>query len=377
MQVASKRIGAIFAAACVFFALAFGVSYAVAAGEFPADGANSLTVHATNSTEQDFKDDIANANVQVDVYKIASAAKDTQYVVYNYTSLIEGLNLPGADAKAADWGNFAKEAAKKVLSDAGDLKVKENLPVETPYADMDDGLFLILPHGDGITPKLEGDELAGLEAYSTKYIYTFEPSITAAPTKEPMRDSAGNIIYDETGVYPVINTAASAGEWTRAIEVSLKPEQKPAYGKLRITKTVTDNTESKLDSTFTFHIVGTTPEGAKQGKTNDYDNYAQVMYTNGEVKDAVITMIPAGTTGTVTEVNSGAGFESEVENGDFTIVMDDEHMATVEFKNTRDQPKNPTYGIQNNFEVTGFDSEGNATWEWKGANEEANAHEGL
>lgn len=357
-------------------ALAFGVSYAVAAGEFPADGANTLTVHATNNSDADFKDDIAQANVQVDVYKIASAAKNSQYVAYDYTSLVEGLTLPGADAKAADWGAFAAEAAKAVLPNASTYAVKTNLPVETAATDLADGLYLIVPHGEGITPEVKDGALAGLEAYSAKYIYTFVPSITAAPTKEPLKDSAGNIIYDENG-YPSINTAASAGEWTRAIEVSLKPEQKPAYGKLRITKNVTDNTESKMDATFVFHIVGTTPEGAKQNKTNDYDNYAQVMYVNGEVKEAIITKIPAGTTGTVTEVNPGNGFTSETVVGEFTIVMDDEDMATVEFNNTRDTPENPTYGIQNNFEATQVDDAGAVTdWKWS-ANEEANAHEGL
>ena len=125
-------------AVCLFAALAFGGISAFADATWHGDGfENSLTVEATDT--ESMSEDIAKAGVVVDIYRVASAEKDSSFDTYNYTweaPFDEGpVKTEGLDANA--WNKLAADAAKKLagaelaarkhVDDAQALRIGERL----------------------------------------------------------------------------------------------------------------------------------------------------------------------------------------------------------------------------------------------------------
>ena len=349
MQTARNRIGATILAACVLVALAFGGVYALAAGEYPAPGTNTLKVTATSSSDAAFVEDIATADVVVDVYKIAEGEPDATYVKYNYTFIdsFKDLNVSD-DPTAEEWEAVAKQAATKVA--AGTQKVG-TVPADsiTEFTLPDDGLYLLMPHGLAVTPAYGDDVLGSLAAYSASNGYVFTPSITAAPTKPA----------DATGT---IRTDQAAGEWTRDIEVTLKPQQTTLYGDLVISKTV-DAFEGDEPAVFTFRITGTTPAGAT------YNNVATVSVSAAGTEQTTVTHIPAGTEVTVVEEYSGPGYAAQGPDEQTATIRANEAVALPQaFRNTLTEPV-PGSGIENKFTY----NEERGDWDWSHSPGEADA----
>lgn len=342
VQILSKRMNVAIAALCLLVALACGGTIAVAAGGFPADGDNTLTVTAAGSQDEAFVEDIAKADVVVDVYKIADAAPDGAYVKYNYT-LVEPFDRLGAigdSMTAADWKTLAEGAAKLVTADMEPLTVDAD--GETALALPDDGLYLMVPHGGDVALEYGDGIIDSMVAKSEFYEYSFMPSITAAPTKEAAEDGS-------------IGTAVDYGDWTRDIQVTLKPERTPRYGDVRIPKAV----ESYAgDATFVFHLVGTTPDGKA------YENYAGIDYKGGAGGETVVTHIPAGTELTITEEYAGADYDADASEKTATIIADGVvDVDGGEFVNTPNTTTSEGHGIVNNFALQ-KQAEGESAWDW-------------
>ena len=352
VQILRKRMSVAVVALCLLVALACGGAIAVAAGGFPDAGTNTLTVTASDSKDEAFAD-IAEANVVVDVYKIADATPDANYVKYNYAlaAPFDRLGVIDADSMdAAGWQKLADSAAKLVTADT---------PAQTVAADgatalalPSDGLYLLMPHG--ADQALEyGDAVAdSLVAKSDLNAFTFAPSITAAPTKEA----------DESGA---IGTSVDYGDWTRAISVTLKPEVGPLYGDLRIDKTVIGGAEATEPAAFVFHITGTTPDGST------FRRNAQLNYEGGESGNVMLTHIPAGTQVAVTEVYDGAGYKKVSGDGSTATIVANEQVqagkavASVVFVNEVN-PDEPIggHGIENQFELVKT-GQAESAWDWQ------------
>ena len=331
VQILRKRMGAAIMALCLLVALACGGTIAVAAGGFPDEGTNTLTVTASSSTDEAFVEDITSASVVVDVYKIADAAPDASYVKYNYTLVapFDSLEITDFSAMNAEgWQKLAVSAAKLVTSDMEPMTVAAD--GETALDLPSDGLYLMVPHGGDVTLEYGDGIVDSMIAQSELYEYSFMPSITAAPTKGAAEDGS-------------IGTAVDYGEWTRDIQVALKPEFSPRYGDVRITKYVESYNG---DATFVFHLVGTTPDG----KT--YENYAGINYSGGANCETVVTHIPAGTVLTITEEYPGAGYVGDSSARSATIVAGE--VVDIEggsFVNAPDITTTEGHGIVNHFEL--------------------------
>ena len=141
----------------------------------------------------------------------------------------------------------------------------------------------------------------------------------------------------------------------------LKPEQAERYGALRIIKRTVDEAGNPApveeeSITFTFHIVGTRPDGTA------YDNYAAVTLDPGETEGSdVIGHIEAGTTiTTVDEVYEGERYDLvgiEVGDKGNIIIADD----TIEFIATNTPNGNPPrgeHGVENKLVYDHDGSEG-------------------
>lgn len=177
----------------------------------------------------------------------------------------------------------------------------------------------------------------------------------------------------ETGIYLVISDHAltaekeytfqpslitiprqlDSGEWVYDVTASLKPEEQPRYGSLRIRKTLDSFNESLGKVTFVFQIEGVDDKGELV-----YSNVVATTHSSAGSVDGVAEQIPAGAHVTVTEVYSGASYELTSQGtleGDITA---DQELGMT-FTNTYNDRLVPGYGAVNQFQ---YDED--AGWQW-------------
>ena len=348
MGTTGKRLGIAALAMCLLVALAFGGISAFADATWHGDGfENSLTVEATDT--ESMSEDIAKAGVVVDIYRVASAKKDSSFDTYNYTwenytweaPFDEGpVKTEGLDANA--WNKLAADAAKKLAgAEAQSVTADAGAAIEK----LDTGIYLVLAHGRDVEVTFAEDGSVVLKAYSELYEYSYLPVLVAVPSKAA----------DESGA---IRTDDAYGPWLADVKVSLKPSRDPLYGSLRIDKLVEGAPESVEPATFVFHITGTTLDGKA------YDDYAQVYYTGGASASTTVTHIPAGTRVKVIESYEGARYELVKSDDEEKVIVadrwvtDQNPMAYAAFEN---QPVggNPGTGIENRYELSE-----DGDWHW-------------
>lgn len=276
----------------------------------------SLTVNVADSGS--YADDLANAAIDVKLYKVADVAKTGEF-----TSTEDFSSLKIEDVKSGEenWEQTAKDAVKivddKKITPDGELTVTAGTGTKDSLSC---GLYLVEA------------EKADTDCYS----YSFNPYIISLPdnlyyqSKDPEDDAW---IYDVTS--------------------GLKPEQESRYGSLKIRKTLQEFNASLKEATFVFQVEGTDDEGNVV-----YSNVASTTFDAAGTKEAVLDKIPAGAHLTVTEVYSGASYKlTSAESQETTIVAD--QTMEVDFSNTYDDKIVPGYGVTNHFE---YDE--NNGWNW-------------
>ena len=356
MQKTKKRLSALSLAVCLIAAVAFGGVAAWAVGTWWTPGGNSLTVTAANSNDEAFLEDIAKADVVADVIKIADATANDSYQAFDYT-LVKGFESLSEEFAAAtgsksssaeNWQRLADAAAKLVtLTEPGTMTLTDAATgsITSTLSGLEDGLYLVIAHGTGITEPDGGKYVAS----STYYDYIFPPTIVALPGKDEVNPDGEHAGYPSTDY----------GNWVKEVAIEMKAERVPAMGSLKIVKNVTDF--SGDPATFVFHIVGTQLDGTP------YENYASVYYP--EKPETVVEGIPAGTVVTVTEEYEGGRYEFESmtpADGKVTIVSDRRaaidlnlEQASVTVVNKPNGHDVPGHGIENNFTAA---EDGNWTW---------------
>lgn len=329
MQIASKHIATVVAAACLFVALAFGGVAAWGEGS----GENSITANVAESVNP----------AAVKVYQIASGAKDAKYDTYNYTFDIEAFaglesSYDKENMNGSKWQEMADAAAAIVadaIAEGNDISEAGAGTTGTAITGLGDGLFLVIAE----------------TTYDPDYktAYKFNPTIVALPTKAPKTNSDGEVIKDDYG-YPIIETSADYGAWLTDAVITLKHETEPLYGSLVIEKKVDEFDANGESATFAFRVVSTADS------PYEYDNYAGVTYDGAsETASTTLTHIRAGTIVTVTEENAGPRYDGSGESKTVTIESDEAvqngvTVVTVPFENARNTTTTGGHGIENHFE---------------------------
>ena len=305
-------------------------------------GPKTVTVSAT----EEFAEDIATIpeadKIVVDVIKIASATRNSQYLAYDY-ALVEPF---ASDTEIAskfaegDWAAVADKAVEVVKSSSVPSAAQGTLDTQIYLNTTEsegDGVYLVLPHE-------ASEEVTALRAYSAVYEYIFNPSIIALPTKDGVdENSALNSAY---------------GAWVPDAKMVFKATREPRFGTLRITKNVTNF--SGEPATFVFHVVSDATETAKAGEL--YDNYASVYYDGTSANYTELHHVPADIDVTVTEIYTGARYKatSSTSAGAHTVAAD---TVEVTFDNEPNGSGKPGHGIENHF-VYKTDEGGGAWSEW-------------
>lgn len=323
-----------------------------------------------------------NANVVVDLYKVADAEKADGYDSYTLRLREAFAGLTGADtvlnsstAANADWQTLAAVAFAAVQAKAGtDAAVTPTAAgaaVDTAIALSGEGLetlggpglYLVIARGSDLTAAADytktirddaGNEKQVTIANSSLYQYEYEPQLIAIPTK------AAADVLDENG-QPTgetqINTG-NGGDWIYSPVISLKPARVYRMGDLEIAKTLEGYIGTET-AAFVFTVEAEWPDLNDNTKTEKYSNTHTFFFSaDGTQSYKIEQKIPVGVEVTVKEVYSGAHYTLNFTDQEQTVTIGAETAARAAFTNVFDKTVKGGHGIENEFEHDG------STWRW-------------
>lgn len=330
-------------------------------------GSCSLTVYPEDPHKEgadSFGEDLAGADVVVDLYQVARAVKTSGHDTYHYelTGEYASLKLPDSPEEgaqpAASWEETAQQAAAIALDAASPCTPVSGSgeSAGTKVGNLAPGLYLLVARGRNLTEladyKIEIEQTDSLTqeeskriatiADSQQYTYAFLPQLVSLPTKEA----------DANGV---INTA-NPGDWIFEASVNLKPERLDRYGSLEIVKTLSEYETMggvQESATFVFEVTGMLDDQVV------YSNVESITFTAAGQERVVLDRIPAMAQVTVREVYSGSSYQLTVP-GDRTATIAADDVVSVEFENEYDGRRTNGHGIKNQFV---YDEEAGA-WHW-------------
>jgi hypothetical protein len=254
----------------------------------------------------------AAGGVVINLYKVASTDASGAFTAAGEFAELDVSALENSDTSADTWMTRAGEAVKMmdgktltpdktVTTKEGGIARMEEIPV---------GLYLVV--ADSVQ-----------SPYNT---YDFTPYLISLPDNYYYTTGNDDWIYNLT-------------------DVSLKPEQTPRYGSIRINKTLVNHHITMGEKTTCIFEVQVKPiDGEAYTKT------ITLAFGAEGTNSAVLDQIPAGAGVTVTEVYSGAGYkpsEGIALTQTQEIVADD--VVEVNFQNEHDGTITGGYGVVNNF----------------------------
>lgn len=298
----------------------------------------SLTV-SPGSGSAELTEDLAKADVVIDLYEVARAVEVPGYDTYTYEAAdgYGALKLNDVTSNAG-WDALAQQAARIAIG--GEEKkspVKSAEAVNTQIDGLDSGLYLLIARSrtKDYVKEIDVDDTKEIVtvAYSGRYAYTYQPSLVSLPGKAAVTENGP------------LNTA-NPGPWIYSQSVTLKPEQSLNLGSLLITKNL-PTYKAGADATFVFDVTATL-----EGETV-YSEAVSVSFTEPGTKEILIeNKIPVGAEVTVTEVYSGAVYSVPV-GASVTVPMENAEVpAEVMFTNNYNASGNNGGTIVNHFEHT-------------------------
>lgn len=340
-----------------------------------------LTVNPVDPIVSEYADDIATANVVIDLYRVADAKEMGGYDTYDWEINEPFSSIGEIDGKIDNegWKKLAQKAADIVLGTAPEgqtewdptantekidssLKSTDN-PAGTEITGLKAGLYLVIAHGKDVKKYATTvtDEAAGTSgtatiANSKAYSYKFAPELVSLPTKTPYPD-------EETGT---INTA-NPGNWIYSPTIKLKPSQEVRLGNLEIVKTLDDYADRekktgdnprlmKDPATFVFKM--TVYEDESKANVIKEDYFSAVFDEYG-TKTIMVEGLPVDSFVVVKEEYSGRNYSAKVEEGSATIVANE--TAQVPFENYYDDREGGGGAVTNKF----TNSEEAGKWKWE------------
>ena len=302
----------------------------------------SVEISNTVGGNDAYLEDFNRMEIPVSVYRVADV--DVTGQKFTPTAAFAGLELgqvtgePGSGPSAADWQAMSEQAAKLLEQakpeTAGETVVKREQGDAAGTArgvigDLRPGMYLVVPEA----------------AYNPDYTihYEFAPYLTALPSSE----------YTLTG--------QGSDEWVYDTTIGLKPDAVPQFGRLNITKDLSNYNETLGPVTFVFEIIGRDAAGEVR-----YSEVESLTFTSAESKTITLEGIPAGLTVTVTEVYSGASYEAVGSLEDTALIFSEAGVAAqagpeaaVRFQNRYGGGNRGGYGVTNHFA-----SDGAGGWIW-------------
>lgn len=314
MRYFKKKIAAILVACLAVGAIPYAV--ALARGYIEVDRECAITVKVPATWE-----DIKNAEFDVELYRVASVDQNDVYTALDsYGVIAERLSAISHETTADDWSKMAEDVravveAGTVASDYT-IHMQNGIGVATGVRT---GLYLVYAK----------------DAKTVGYGYSFTPYLVSAPNNEYATTGEGSDdwIYDD-------------------IILELKAEQYELLGDLEIVKSLKTYNTTLGTPLFVFDVEATDDEGKVV-----FSDVISISFDSAGVGKAIVKDIPAGAHVTVTEVYSGASYET-VSSPEQTIEIVAEDMVSVDFSNDYNDKLVFGTGVVNHFE---YDGQG---WTW-------------
>ena len=355
--------------ACLFLALPMfgGTAWAIDLTQ-----ANSLTVAPGPS---EWAEDLAKANVVVDLYLVAGARAVDGYDTYSYTFLAPYTEALGegdavsldydANLDAAGWRELAEQVAELALEKGSPIVTGASVNDKITSSDSGDalgaGLYLLIARGKELEEYSKNAKSQSADAdsdseettlvtlaYSPEYEYSFLPELISLPSKEAVTD-------EESGV-TIINTA-NPGEWIYDLSVVLKPERDLRFGSLEIVKTLSDRIGPD-PAMFVFHWYAYDAEDNLLK-----DDVVTLSFVAGGEKSTIVDRIPVGARVVVHEEERGNYVL--VSANDPSAVISADELAQVSFTNQPSDEPYSGFGIANHFEYKEYDNGTPDEWTWE------------
>ena len=317
----------------------------------------SVTVGASSSTDQDFIDDIAKANVMIDYYLVATAKEKKGYNGYTFETVEtfeNDVTIPdnidqeyGSDDWENAWKNSWREQAamaagviKAAIDAKNPITPTRTAAAGTEVSGLDAGLYLLIARGDNVEDYFEmtkGDDpnLVSV-AYTTRYKYSFLPEMVAMPTKAPNKD--GIVTTDDS-----LDANGNERPWLYTATVNMKPERETRFGSLKIVKDLLVY-EDHDPATFVFNL-----DAYVDGKLYFSNVYTLTFTSACEEYVLIEDVLPVGAEVTVSEIYGGPIYHQTVTGPQtVTIVADD--IVETRFENTYYEWRKRYGAITNHFD---------------------------
>lgn len=315
----------------------------------------SLTVEPGS---EELVEDIANADVVVDLYKVADAVPVSGYDAYDFDFQggYQGVKaIYSENPKSADWARMAQEAAGYVLDNKA-VPLKSEAVNET-IGELDWGLYLVIARGRDLTEvedyrttvrQEDGTQAIATAAHSERYVYTYAPELVALPGRHAVGEDGGTV-----------NTTAGNGAWETDMRVTLKPMQSLRYGSLEIVKTLesyqyNEGSANREPAGFVFQVE------AELNGENVRSTVVSLSFTEAGRKSAVVDRIPVGAVVTVTEVYSGATYHATSDTVQVSAPIEAAEIVSVGFSNDYSETNRGGGSVTNHFV---YDEEASG-WNW-------------
>ena len=335
-----KGIRRIAAALCILVML-FSVTGFADGGPADLDRLCSVKVEATGD-QGEFGEDVALANVQVDLYKIADATEEpgSPGMHFNAEPAFTSITIP-EDPDKDSWNALAAQAGSIVRDNLDSLTPDASSPAGTVIENLNPGLYVAIAHGADLEDYFteitneDGQQVLVTTAKSPTWEYYYEPGLIILPTKEVGED--GMIHFAE-------------GEWIYDAEYQLKASRNRLTGSLEIIKTLL-NYLAPEEAMFVFSVVVEVDGVAQPARVYS------LTFTDAGQQSLVIEDIPAGAVVTVTEIYEGSTY-TLISDPEVSAVISAEEVVSVEFINDY-TPGPGGHGVENHFTL---DEQG---WNWE------------
>ncbi|MDO5132968.1 MAG: hypothetical protein Q4D81_08295 [Eubacteriales bacterium] len=373
----------------------------------------SLTVNIGTTLTDEERQDLEEAAVVVDLYRIADAEPVNGYETYSWAVLEPFLTFfaekgvsVSASIDSSGWREVAKAAAEAALGTVPEgteamapapvgsfsaTQVVRDQPVGSPITGLPAGLYLIVPHGSNDTEYVSTSTVTGIAgeetsqvtlALSRHYKYSFSPELISLPTKEGL------------------NTAQNAGTWEYDgnVDLTMKYSREKRIGALEITKTLLTNAERGKDTpagdgteteraitdpaTFVFEVsVYDSEELYNSGAAPDifHDFISIIFDANGDYsiiganegqyasdsygsRTARIENLPIGSYAVVKEVYAGAVYTGYPDQCATIEVNENANTIGVTFENDYNEGINGGGSVTNKFTCTKDPATGDDKW---------------
>lgn len=332
---------------------------------------SSLTVFTNQDMTTEDKKFLDEANVVLDIYRIADVTQDDIYDTYNWTLdsnlAAEGLTLPDY-TDTAGWRETTQKVSEMILGTAPDGKTQwkpadiPGIPTVQKYenislgqeVELPLGIYFIVARGSNIEEYVSQNRLMPADdspsymtntvtlAKSSRRTYQFATELVMVPTKKPWND--------------VVNSA-NPDKWDPSVEVYLKPAVLGVGGDLEIVKmldtyeyrkkTNEGKTRDIIDNaTFVFEV--TAYESNAEGAPVVFHDFVSTTFTDSTSKKVLVQDIPVGSYVTVEEVYSGRSYHATVDTVQTTMITPDQ-TAVVKFRNDYDGRHGGGGSVTNNF----------------------------